>query len=57
MEPNGLKVKGDKPIMHALSNIVTAMKQSGIRRLIQPSTASYRDRKDGLAFNAHAFVL
>jgi nucleoside-diphosphate-sugar epimerase len=50
-------VQGDRPVMHGLSNIVSAMKRSGVRRLIQISTASYRDPNDGFAFNAHAFVL
>jgi putative NADH-flavin reductase len=55
--PNSLKVQGDRPVMHGLSNIIAAMKQSGVRRLIQISTAAYRDPKDGFALNAHAFVL
>ena len=33
------------------------MKQSGVRRLIQISTAAYRDPKDGFALKAHAFAL
>lgn len=40
--PNGFKVQGDKPVMHGLANIVAAMKQAGVRRLIQISTAAYR---------------
>jgi putative NADH-flavin reductase len=55
--PNGLKVQGDRPVMHGLSNIIAAMKQSNIRRLIQISTAAYRDPKDGFAFNVRAFAL
>lgn len=55
--PNGLKVQGDRPIMHGLANIIAAMKQAGVRRLIQISTAAYRDPKDGFAFNTHAFAL
>jgi putative NADH-flavin reductase len=55
--PNGLKVQGDRPVMHGMSNIIAAMKRSNIRRLIQISTAAYRDPKDGFAFNAHAFAL
>jgi len=55
--PNSLKVKGDKPVMRGLSNIIAAMKQSGVRRLIQISTAAYRDPKDGFALKAHAFAL
>jgi putative NADH-flavin reductase len=55
--PNSLKVQGDRPVMHGMSNIIAAMKQSNVRRLIQISTAAYRDPKDGFAFNAHAFAL
>ena len=55
--PNSIKVQGDRPVMHGLSNIVSAMKQSGVRRLIQISTAAYRDPKDSFAFKAHAMVL
>lgn len=55
--PNSLKVRGDRPVMHGLSNIISAMKQVGVRRLIQISTAAYRDPKDGFALRAHAFVL
>ncbi|MEK7892794.1 SDR family oxidoreductase [Burkholderia contaminans] len=55
--PNGLKVQGDKPVMHGLSNIIVAMKRAGVRRLVQISTAAYRDPKDGFAFKPHAFAL
>ncbi|PJF03487.1 NAD(P)-dependent oxidoreductase [Acinetobacter seifertii] len=55
--PNGLKVQGDKPVMHGLANIIAAMHHAGVRRLIQISTAAYRDPKDSFAFKAHAFVL
>lgn len=55
--PNSIKVQGDRPVMHGLSHIVSAMKQSGVRRLIQISTAAYRDPKDSFAFKAHAMVL
>lgn len=55
--PNSLKVQGDKPVMHGLSNIIVAMKRAGVRRLIQISTAAYRDPKDGFAFKPHAFAL
>lgn len=55
--PNSLKVQGDKPIMRGLTNIIAAMKHAGVRRLIQISTAAYRDRKDGFAFKPHAFAL
>lgn len=55
--PNGLKVQGDKPVMHGVSNIIAAMKRAGVRRLVQISTAAYRDPKDGFAFKPHAFAL
>jgi putative NADH-flavin reductase len=55
--PNSLKVQGDRPIMHGLSNIIDAMKQSRVRRLIQISTAAYRDPKDRFALKAHAVAL
>ncbi|VWD40372.1 NmrA family protein [Burkholderia contaminans] len=55
--PNGLKVQGDKPVMHGLSNIIVAMQRAGVRRLIQISTAAYRDPKDSFAFKPHAFAL
>ena len=55
--PNSLKVQGDKPIMHGLTNIIVAMTDAGVRRLIQISTAAYRDPKDGFAFKTHAFAL
>jgi len=55
--PNGLKVQGDKPVMHGLSNIIAAMKHAGVHRLIQISTAAYRDPKDEFALKAHAFAL
>ena len=55
--PNGFKVQGDRPVMHGLSNIMTAMRQLGVRRLLQVSTASYRDPKDGFALGSRAGVL
>lgn len=55
--PNSLKVQGDRLVMHGLSNIIAAMKQSRIRRLIQISTAAHRDPKDGFALNVRAFAL
>ena len=38
--PNSLQVRGDRPVMHGLSNIIAAMTHSRIRRLIQISTAA-----------------
>jgi putative NADH-flavin reductase len=55
--PNSLKVQGDRPIMHGLSHIIDAMKQSHVRRLIQISTAAYRDPKDRIDLKAHSVAL
>lgn len=55
--PNSLKVQGDKPVMNGLTHIIAEMEHAGVRRLIQISTAAYRDPKDGFALKAHAFVL
>jgi putative NADH-flavin reductase len=55
--PNSLKVEGDRPVMHGLSNIIASMREAGARRLVQISTAAYRDPKDRFALKAHAFVL
>lgn len=55
--PNSLKVQGDKPVMHDLAHIMAAMKHAGVRRLIQISTAAYRDPKDGFALNTRASAL
>lgn len=55
--PNSLKVQGDKPVMHGLTHVIAAMKHAGVRRLIQISTAAYRDPRDGFAIKTHAFAL
>lgn len=55
--PNSLKVTGDKPVMHGLAHIMAAMKTAGVRRLIQISTAAYRDPDDGFALNTRASAL
>ena len=55
--PNSFKVEGDRPVMHGLSNIMTAMLQLGVRRLLQVSTASYRAPQDGFALSSLAGVL
>ena len=55
--PNGLKTQGDKPVMRGLANIMAAMKHAGVRRLIQISTAAYRDPKDGFALTTRASAL
>jgi hypothetical protein len=43
--------------MRGVSNIIAVMKTLGVPRLIQISTASYRDPKDGFDFKAHSFVM
>ncbi|MEF9385218.1 SDR family oxidoreductase [Ralstonia solanacearum species complex bacterium KE056] len=55
--PNSFKVQGDRPVMHGLSNIMAAMRQLGVRRLLQVSTASYRDPQDGFALSSRVGVL
>lgn len=55
--PNGFKVQGDKPVMHGLANIIVAMQQAGVRRLIQISTAAYRDPRDGFDLGSRANAL
>lgn len=55
--PNGFKVQGDKPVMHGLANIIAAMQQAGVRRLIQISTAAYRDPEDGFDLGSRANAL
>jgi len=55
--PNSLKAQGDKPVMHGLANVIAAMKRAGVRRLIQISTATYRDPRDGFAIKTRAFAL
>lgn len=55
--PNGLKIQGDRPVMHGLSNIIAAMRNAGVRRLLQVSTASYRSPQDGFSLSAQAGAL
>jgi uncharacterized protein YbjT (DUF2867 family) len=55
--PNSLKIKGDRPIMHGVSNIVSVMKTLGVHRLIQISTASYRDPKDSFDLKTHSLLM
>jgi putative NADH-flavin reductase len=54
--PNSLKVQGKRPVMHGVNYIISAMKQSAVTRLVQVSTASYRDPEDGFDFKARLFV-
>jgi putative NADH-flavin reductase len=55
--PNSLKVVGERPVMNGVANIISVMKSLDVKRLIQISTAAYRDPKDGFDFKAHAMVL
>ncbi len=54
--PNSLKAREKRPIMRGVSNIISAMEELKVRRLIQISTAVYRDPKDGFDFKSRAFV-
>ncbi|MCW2283705.1 putative NADH-flavin reductase [Rhodoblastus acidophilus] len=54
--PNSLAVKGTLPVMHGLGNIMTAMKDANVNRLIQVSTAAYRDPKDRFDFKSQAML-
>lgn len=55
--PNSIKVQGDRPVMHGLANIIAAMRNAGVRRLLQVSTASYPSPQDGLALSSLVAVL
>ncbi|MBB2792536.1 UNVERIFIED_ORG: putative NADH-flavin reductase [Rhizobium pisi] len=55
--PNSLKAREKRPIMRGVGTIVSVMEELNIRRLIQISTAAYRDPKDGFDFKSQAFVL
>lgn len=54
--PNSLKAREKRPIMHGVSTIISVMEELKVRRLIQISTANYRDPKDGFDFKSRAFV-
>lgn len=45
--PNGAKTRETRPVMNGLRNVISAMNELNVRRLIQVSTASYRDPNDG----------
>ncbi|MGQ8632000.1 SDR family oxidoreductase [Agrobacterium sp. DKPNP3] len=55
--PNSLKSCGKRPIMRGVGAIISAMEELNVRRLIQISTAAYRDPNDGFDFKSQAFVL
>lgn len=45
--PNKQRSKEKRPVMHGVRTIMSVMEALGVHRLIQISTASYRDPKDG----------
>ncbi|MDG3441183.1 SDR family oxidoreductase [Nitrospirillum amazonense] len=55
--PNSLKARETRPIMHGVGTIISVMEELIVRRLIQISTAAYRDPKDGFDLKSRAFVL
>ncbi|MEE3625399.1 SDR family oxidoreductase [Nitrospirillum sp. BR 11752] len=55
--PNRLKSRAKRPIKRGLSTIISVMEEQKVRRLIQISTAAYRDPNDGFDFKSRAFVL
>ncbi|MBP2236563.1 putative NADH-flavin reductase [Sinorhizobium kostiense] len=55
--PNGAKTQEPRPVMNGLRNVISVMDELNIRRLIQVSTASYRDPKDGFDLKSKALVM
>ncbi|MDK4717557.1 SDR family oxidoreductase [Rhizobium sp. CNPSo 4039] len=55
--PNSLKAREKRPIMRGVATIISVMEELSVRRLIQISTATYRDPKDGFDFKSQAFVM
>jgi len=54
--PNSFKSKEERPIMKGVKTLISAMNQNGVKRLIQVSTASYRDPQDGFDLKTRLFV-
>lgn len=54
--PNGAKTQETRPVMNGLRNVISVMNELKIRRLIQVSTASYRDPKDGFDLKSKALA-
>lgn len=54
--PNGQKTHNKLPVMRGVSTIVSVMEELHVRRLIQISTASHRDPKDGFDLKSRALV-
>jgi putative NADH-flavin reductase len=55
--PNSLKTRELRPIMRGVGTIISVMDELNVRRLIQISTAAYRDPKDGFDLKSQAFVM
>jgi putative NADH-flavin reductase len=54
--PNSTKTPEKRPVMHGLRNIISVMDELNVRRLIQVSTSSYRDPKDGFDLKSKALA-
>jgi len=54
--PNGQKTQEKRPVMRGVGTIISVMEEQNVRSLIQISTASYRDPKDGFDFKWRALV-
>lgn len=55
--PNSLKAREKRPIMRGVGTIISFMEEMNVLRLIQISTAAYRDPKDGFDWKSRAFTL
>ncbi|TWB52932.1 NAD(P)-dependent oxidoreductase [Nitrospirillum viridazoti] len=55
--PNSMKARQKRPIMRGVGTIISVTEELNVRRLIQISTAAYRDPKDGFDFKSQTFVL
>lgn len=54
--PNGQRTREKRPVMRGVGTVVSVMEELGVRRLIQISTASHRDPKDGFDLRTKALV-
>lgn len=54
--PNSRKAREKRPIMRGVGTIMSVMEELSVRRLVQISTASYRDPKDGFDFKSRALA-
>ncbi|WFU13356.1 SDR family oxidoreductase (plasmid) [Rhizobium sp. CB3090] len=52
--PNGAKTQEALPVMNGLRNVISAMDELGVRRLVQVSTSSHRDPQDSFDLKAKA---